>query len=379
MILDESSLRFLEELSNAPGPSGYEREAMLVIKRRLDGLADMCTDRLGSLVFSRSGPAGGPVVLLPGHIDEIGFSIGSVGEEGFLSFNPLGYWWDQSLISQKVRVLTRKGEVRGVITTAFPFAMEGRPSDKAVPQDAMYIDIGASSREEAEAMGVRVGDAAVPDSRFFTVTRPRIRNGQREGERTMAFGKALDNRIGAFLSAELVRSLAMSGTDHPNTVVGAATVQEEIAAQGAMTVSHMVRPDVAIALDVDISGDVPGTSRKVAPTRMGEGVAITTWDSRMVPNQALKELCIDICERNAIPYQLSHARATTDASVIHSSRLGVPSIVVGPSIRHMHSHVAIADLQDIDDTLRFLIELVKALDRPTVDSLTSIDGLRCGL
>ena len=350
----------------------------MVIKRRLDGLVDMCTDRLGSLFFSRRGTKDGPVVLLPGHIDEIGFSIGSIGPEGFLSFNPLGFWWEQSLIAQRVKVLTRKGEVEGVITTAFPFAMEGRPSEKAVPLDAMQIDVGATSREEAEAMGVRIGDAVVPDSRFFTVTRPRIQNGKRKGERTIAFGKALDNRIGAFLSTELVRSLAESGTAHPNTVVGAATVQEEIASQGAMTVSHMVRPDVAIALDVDISGDVPGTSRKVAPTRMGEGVAITTWDSRMVPNQQLKELCIRVCEDNAIPYQLSYARATTDAAVIHSSRLGVPSIVVGPSIRHMHSHVAVADLQDIDDTLRFLVELIKALDRPTVDSLTSIDGLRCG-
>jgi putative aminopeptidase FrvX len=375
--LDDGSLRFLEELSNAPGPAGYEREAMKVIKRRLDGLADMRTDRLGSLIYSRRGTDDGPVVLLPGHIDEIGFSIGSIDPDGFLSFNPLGYWWEQSLIGQRVKVLTRGGELRGVITTAFPFARESRP-DKPLSMDGMCIDIGASSREEATAMGVRVGDAAVPDSRFFTVTRPRIRDGAKDGERTIAFGKALDNRIGAFLSAELVRHLAESGMKHPNVIAGAATVQEEIAAQGAMTVSHLVRPDVAIALDVDISGDVPGSSSKVAPTRMGEGVSITTWDPRMVPNQALKELCIDICERNDIPYQLSHARATTDAAVIHSSRFGVPSIVVGPSIRHMHSHVAVADLQDIDDTLRFLIELSMALDRDTVDSLTSIDGLRCG-
>lgn len=367
----------MEELSNAPGPSGYEREAMKVIKRRLDGLADMCTDRLGSLIYSHNGTEGGPVVLFPGHIDEIGFSIGSIGPDGFMSFNPLGYWWEQSLIGQKVKVLTKEGELRGVIATAFPFARESKP-DKPLPLGGMCIDIGASSREEAEAMGVRVGDAAVPDSQFFTVTRPRVRDGEPDGERTVAFGKALDNRVGAFLSAELVRHMAEGGVKHPNTIVGAATVQEEIAAQGAMTVSRMVRPDVAIALDVDISGDVPGSSAKVAPTRMGEGVSITTWDPRMVPNQALKELCIDICERNDIPYQLSHARATTDAAVIHSSRFGVPSIVVGPSIRHMHSHVAVADLQDIDDTLRFLIELSMALDRDTVDSLTSIDGLRCG-
>ena len=242
----------------------------------------------------------------------------------------------------------------------------------------MYIDIGASNRDEASAMGVRIGDAVVPDSRFFTVTKPRVKDGRPAGERTMAFGKAFDNRVGAFLSAELVRILFEEKVAHPNTAVGAATVQEELWGQGGRTVSHMVRPDVAIALDVDVAGDVPGTSPALAPTKMGEGISITTWDTSMVPNQALKELCIDICERNGFPYQLSHAKGGTDAGVIHSTRLGVPSIAVGPSIRHMHSHVAIADLQDIDDTLRFLVELVKALDQRTVESLTSIGDLRCG-
>lgn len=377
--MDERSLRFLEELSNAPGPSGFEREAMLVVKRWLDGRVDsMCTDRIGSLVFTRRGTAEAPVILLPGHIDEVGFVVTSVTAEGFLSFHPLGYWWDQTLLGQRVDVLTRKGTVKGIIASAEPFAIEGGRTDKAVTRDAMFIDIGASNREEAAAMGVRIGDAAVPDSRFLTVTKPRIREGVAVDERTLAFGKAFDNRVGAFLSAELVRTLAEHDVPHPNTVVGAATVQEELLMQGGRTVSHLVQPDVAIALDVDVAGDAPGISPAVAPTRMGEGVSITTWDPTMVPNQALKELCIGICEDQGIPYQLSHARGGTDAGVIHATRLGVPSIAIGPPVRHMHSHVAIADLQDIDDTLRFLVELVKMLDRETVDSLTAIDGLRCG-
>ena len=119
--MDERSLRFLEELSNAPGPSGFEREAMLVVKRWLDGRVDsMCTDKIGSLVFTRRGTHESPVILLPGHIDEIGFTVGSVSPEGFLTFNPLGYWWDQTLLGQRVDVLTRRGQVKGVITAAAP-------------------------------------------------------------------------------------------------------------------------------------------------------------------------------------------------------------------------------------------------------------------
>jgi putative aminopeptidase FrvX len=162
-------------------------------------------------------------------------------------------------------------------------------------------------------------------------------------------------------------------------VVGAATVQEEIGLRGARTVANMLNPDVAIALEVDIAGDVPGIRPSEAPCRMGEGVAITTYDTSMVPNQGLKELAIDICEKKKIPYQLSHAKGGTDAGAIHMSNIGTPSVVLGVPTRHIHSHAGIIDMQDVENTLKLVVEMVKALDEETVRTFTTVSGLKCGL
>ncbi len=241
----------------------------------------------------------------------------------------------------------------------------------------MFIDIGASNRDEVAYMGVRIGDAAVPDSSFAIVDKARFKDGKEVGKRKIAFGKAFDNRVGAFLATELVRTLVKDNISHPNRIVGAATTQEEVGERGARTAANLVKPDMALVLDVDIAGDVPGITAAQAPSRMGEGVSITTWDASMVPNQGLKELCMDVCEKKGIPFQLSHSKGGTDGGVVHLSGIGVPSIVLGVPVRHIHSHVGVMDLDDIDCSMKLLLELSKVLDRKTVDGFTSIDGIEC--
>jgi putative aminopeptidase FrvX len=377
--MNQSSLQFLEHLSDLPGPSGFEREVVLAIRDHVRPHVDgMATDKMGSLVFTKKGSADAPTILLPGHIDEIGFVITSINDDGCISFNNLGYWSEYTLAGQRVQLMTRRGMVRGVIV-APPPPHAGDKNGGRPTMPGMQIDIGASNREEVVEMGVRPGDAVVPESKFFTAVKPRFRNGNREGERALAFGKALDNRIGAYLAAELMRTLAEARIDHPNTLVGAATVQEEVDERGARTIANMVRPDLALVLDVDMAGDVPGMTPQLAPSKMGEGVTITVWDSYMIPNQPLKELCIRTCEEKGIPHQLSYSKGGTDAGSIHMSNIGVPSIVLGPPVRHIHTHVGIVDLADVEATLRLLIELVQVLDKKTVESMTSIGGLKCGL
>jgi putative aminopeptidase FrvX len=185
-------------------------------------------------------------------------------------------------------------------------------------------------------------------------------------------GKAFDDRIGAFIAMEVVRKLAEEKTQHPNTVYGAATVQEEVGARGAATVSHIVDPDVAIVLEVDIAGDVPGVQPQEAPTRTGKGPSILTFDSSMIPNQKLKQFVINTAKRMKIPYQLSVVAAGgTDASRIHMSRAGCPSIVIGVPTRHIHSHVGILSFEDVENATRLTFELVKRFDKKTVSGLTA--------
>lgn len=372
--MDTKATKFFEELCNCNGPSGFEKEPVALLKRYVKPYADQVhSDKMGNLFFDKEGKKGGPVILIPGHIDEIGFLITSINPQGYMTFNQLGGWFDQVLLGQRVNIMGKDGLIPGVIACKPPHIMDAEERKKVVVKEKMFIDIGASNKEEAEAMGVRVGDAAVPESKFYSIVKKKFKDGKEAGERTVCFGKAFDNRVSAFMAAEIVRKLKEERIAHPNKVVGAATVQEEVGARGARTAANYVQPDVALVLDVDIAGDVPGIEAHQAPAKMGEGVAVTVYDASMIPNQPLKELVISICQKNDIPYQLAHvAMGGTDGGQIHQANIGCPTIALGVPTRHIHSHVGVIDMVDVDSTLKLVMELVKALDRKTVDSLTAI-------
>lgn len=362
-MVDKKSLNLLKEMLESFGPAGFELETGAIVKKAMKACADSVkTDKLGSVIFAHKGTADRPRVLLAGHIDEVGFVVSGIDEKtGFLTFSPLGGWWDQVLLSQRVVVRTEKGDLHGVIAAKPPHLLSAEEAKKVMEKKSMFIDIGATSKKEAEAMGVKMGDPVVPFSSFST-----IQNGK------LGMGKAFDDRIGAFIAMEVVRRLSEEKIKHPNTVYGAATVQEEVGARGAATVSHIVDPDVAIVLEVDIAGDVPGVQPSEAPAKMGKGPSILTFDSSMIPNQALKQFVIDTAKKLKIPYQLSLvAGGGTDASKIHMSRSGCPSIVIGAPTRHIHSHVGILSFDDVDNAIRLTLELIKRFDEKTVSSFTA--------
>jgi putative aminopeptidase FrvX len=362
-MIDKKALNLLQEMLESFGPAGFERETATIVKKAVKAYADeTTTDKLGSVIFSRKGTVERPRVLLAGHIDEIGFVVSGIdGKTGFLTFNPLGGWWDQVLLSQRVVVRTEKGDVQGVIAAKPPHLLPPEKQKKVVEKKTMHIDVGATSKPDAEKMGVEIGDPVVPWSPFSTI---------RDGK--LGMGKAFDDRIGAFIAMEVMRRLAEGKIKHPNTVYGAATVQEEVGARGAATVAHIVDPDVAVVLEVDIAGDVPGVQSSEAPTRMGKGPSILTYDASMIPNQPLKQFVIGTAKKLKIPYQLSMvAVGGTDASRIHMSRAGCPSIVVSVPTRHIHSHVGILSLEDVENAIKLTLELVRRFDKRTVESFTN--------
>ncbi len=367
-------MKFLEELTNCFGPSGFEKEPAKIVKAYVRRFSDkVYADKLGSLLFSKKGTSDSPVVLLPGHIDEVGFIVSSINKQGYLTFNPLGGWFDQVLLGQRVMIRAGKGLVPGIIAAKPPHLLPAEERSKVVVKEKMFIDIGASNEEEAKAMGVRIGNPVVPDSCFSTMQKRIFKDGKKSGSDTIAIGKAFDDRIGAWMAAEVVRNLAEKKVKHPNTVIGAATTQEEVGLRGARTTAFVVKPDVCITLEVDIAGDVPGIEANEAPTKMGLGPAITTYDSSMIPNQELIEFVIRTAERAKLPYQLSQiARGGTDAGVIHIANAGCPSVVMGVPTRHIHSHVGMLSMTDANNCIRLVTELVKRLDKKTVAGFTEV-------
>ncbi|MFB0543308.1 MAG: M20/M25/M40 family metallo-hydrolase, partial [Candidatus Bathyarchaeia archaeon] len=226
----------------------------------------------------------------------------------------------------------------------------------------MFIDVGATSGEEAEEMGVKIGDPVVPWSPFSLIQGGKV-----------AMSKAFDDRIGAFVLMEAIRRIKEKKIEHPNTVYGAATVQEEVGLRGAQTTAHLVDPDVGVVLEVDIAGDVPGIASKEAPAKMGKGPSLITFDRSMIPNQPLKELVIETAAKAQIPLQLSQVSGGgTDAGRIHIDRAGCPSVVIGVPTRHIHSHVGLLSLKDAENAVRLVIELIKRLDKETVGGFTAL-------
>lgn len=363
--MEETSVNLLKELSDSFGPSGFERETAAIVKREAQKHADeVLFDKLGSVVAKKRGTADSPKILLAGHMDEIGFVVTGIDEQtGFVTFNQLGGWFDQALLGHSVTVRTARGDVPGVIAAKPPHLLSPEEREKVVKKDSMFIDVGSTSREMTEKeIGVRVGDPAAPYARFALARGGRI-----------AIGKAFDDRVGTFVGLEVLRRLKAQGSEHPNTVYVAGTVQEEVGLRGASTVGNMVEPDLAFALEVDIAGDVPGIKKHEAPSRMGKGPSVLAYDATMIPNQPFKEFVIRTAEKEGIPYQLSVVPGGgTDAGKFHVVRAGAPAIVIGVPTRHIHSHAAIVDLSDVDGAVRLVSALIAKLDGATIKGFTQV-------
>jgi putative aminopeptidase FrvX len=362
-MLDEKALDVMKRMMEAFGPSGFEREVNALCKEYMVPYSDeVLLDKLGTVTFVSKGSREGPRVLMAGHTDEVGFIVSSISKEGFLTFNPLGGWWDQVLLGQRVLVRGCKGDIPGIIGAKPPHILPAEERNKVVEKKNMFIDIGATSDEEVEESGIRIGDPVVPWSPFSVIQSGKV-----------AMGKAFDDRIGTFILMEAIRRIKEQKIEHPNTVYGAATVQEEVGLRGAQTTAHVVDPDVAIVLEVDIAGDVPGIKPHEAQTKMGKGPGLITYDRSMIPNQPLKEFVINVAKQAQIPLQLSQVSGGgTDAGRIHVNKAGCPSVVITVPTRHIHSHVGLLSLKDVENAIRLVIEVVRRLDSETVEGFTSL-------
>ncbi len=354
--------KLLKELTEADGVSGYETEVRAVIRRHLKPLGTLTQDNMGSVICKRSGQKTKPKVMLAGHMDEIGFMVKHISSEGFIKFTTLGGWWDQVLLAQRVTIKTSKGDVAGVIGAKPPHLLAQEERNKVVTNKQMYIDIGAMSDKDVEAAGVAVGDPVVPYSEFTVLSNPKT-----------YMCKAFDDRVGCAVMISAMEGLKKKRS--PNAVYGVATVQEEVGVRGANTSVEMVSPDVAIILESDIAGDVPGIKPDESSTRLGGGPSMLLYDARMIPNLKLRDLVMDTAKKSKIPLQFTTMEGgATDGSVIHLHKNGVPTVVLGVPTRHIHSHHAIINRDDFDNTVKLLQAILMKLDAKTVSDITSFRG-----
>ena len=356
--MDQDELKILKELSESFGPPGFERETASIVKKYVKDFADeILIDKLGSVMFKIKGNAK-PVILIPGHIDEIGFVVSGIHKSGFLTFNTLGGWFDQVLLAQRVTVRTmRKGDRLGVITSVPPHVLTPEERKVLVTKDKMFIDVGCTSKEEVEKDGIRIGDPVVPVSAFHVMA---------NGKSYMS--KAFDDRIGVALAIDVLRHFYQA--PHPNVLCGVATAMEEVGTRGAKTSAEVINPDVAIVLEVSICGDVPGIEAEQSDIQLGAGPSLSLLDAYMIPNLKLRDLVVETAEELKIPLQFSTMiGGGTDGSEIHLHRVGVPTISLEVPARHIHSHASVIHRDDYDRALQLLVAVIEKLDEETVAGL----------
>jgi putative aminopeptidase FrvX len=353
----DKTLELLKELTEAHGVPGYETPIRAVIRKYLEPLGQLSQDKIGSLICNKQGTSESPRVMLAGHMDEIGFMVKHISKEGFLYFVPLGGWFDQIRLGQRVIVKTSTGDVVGVIGAKPPHLLPAEERTKVVEKKDMYIDIGVSNEEEAKAAGVRPGDPVVPRADFVALA----------GGKTY-LSKAFDDRVGTALVIDALQALQKD--DHPNSIYGVATVMEEVGLRGATTSVRAINPDVAIILESDIAGDVPGIRPEQSTVKLGKGPTVLLYDVRMIPNLKLRDLVFNLAEQLEIPLQTSAIEGgATDGGVIHLHDIGVPTIVLGVPARHIHSDSSIIHRDDYDNAVKLLVALIQRLDESTVAGL----------
>ena len=354
-----SSKELLARLSNTAGTPGNEGEIRKIIRRQLEGLAEFSYDKIGSVICRKKAGKESPKVMLAGHIDEVGFIVRLITDDGFIKFHNLGGWWGHTMLAQRVVIKTTKGDVPGVIG-AKPVHHLGQDERKNVMEiKDMYIDVGAKNRQEAMAeFGIMPGDHIIPNTLFSEMKNPRL-----------VSGKAFDDRVGTALFIEAFKHLAAE--ELPNAVYGVGTVQEEVGTRGAKTAVELINPDVAIVLESCPADDTPGFVKEESQGILGQGPQIRLFDPTMIPNRTFIRFVLDTAKNCNITHQVAvRTSGATDGRPIHIHNTGVPTVVIAPPIRYIHGHVGILHLDDYDNSLKLLMELLRRLDAKTVASFT---------
>ncbi len=334
----------LKRLCDAHGISGYEDEVREVVKAELESYVDeIRVDKLGNLICVKNGSEFKEMICA--HMDEIGFMVKSIDEKGFIRFAPIGGWFSQIALGQRV-IMHGERKVYGVIGCKPPHVMRDEERKKAVEFKDMFIDVGANSRDEVKGMGIEVGTP-------ITIDRELVRIGER------VTGKALDDRAGLAVMIE-----ALKRTKSTATIYAVATVQEEVGLKGARVSAYALEPDVALALDVCVATDFPGAESIHMDVKLGKGPVITIVDASgrgLIASRNVLRWLRETAEELNIPYQLEVAEGgTTDATAIQLTKEGIPSGVVSVPARYIHSPVEVVDLKDLENSANLV---AKALER----------------
>ena len=345
MALNEN----LEKLSNACGVTGSETPVRELLTQLIKPYVDEVNiDRLENIIAIKKGKPGKPKIMIAAHMDEIGLMVKTITKEGFLQFSKIGGIDDRILPAQKVTVHTKKGVYPGVIASKPPHVQKEDERRKVLAFDDLFIDVGAESKDVAEKMGLSIGNPVAFDTKYIALNK------------SIVMGKAFDNRAGCLAMVETLKLLVETDC----TVCAVGTVQEEVGLRGAGTAAFGIDPDIALALDVTVAGDVPGVRKYDTSVKTGKGPVLTVSDSGLITHPKILRWLLDTAEEEKIAIQLeSGLMGSTDAARITLTRQGIPSGTISIPTRYIHSPAAVLNIQDIENSAQLAAAAIKKISR----------------
>lgn len=341
--------QLLKELVETPGVSGNEHQIREKIKEKVEEHAeDVEVDNMGNLI-ARKG-SGDKTLMIATHMDQIGLTVQTIDENGFIRFSKVGGVTTQSLMNQRVTIHSFEGgKVTGVVGMKPPHVMDKEKRDKLPEEEQLFIDIGAEDEEDVEEAGIRKGD-------YITFERDYA-----ELQEDYVTSQALDNRVGCLIGIEALKKF---DNDYELAVVF--STQEEVGLKGAKTSAYSIGPDVALAVDTSIAGDVPGIDAQEADLDTGDGVEITMVQSKgrgLITPEKVRNWLVDTAEEEDHDYHRGvWEGGATDAAKIYLVKEGIPTGSLGVPTRHIHSATEMVKISDIEDTLEFLDDAFNSLD-----------------
>jgi putative aminopeptidase FrvX len=339
----------LEKLSNTCGVTGREEDVRkLMVKLMKPYVDEIAVDKLENVIAVKKGKPGSLKVMLAAHMDEVGLMVKTITKEGFLQFAKMGGIDDRILLAQNVIVHTQKGPLQGIIGSKPPHIQKEEERKKIVTYDNLFIDIGAENLKDADKMGVKIGDPISFDVKYSKIGKE------------LVIGKAFDDRVGCAIMIETLKQLENPGC----TIYAVGTVQEEVGLRGAATATFGVDPDVGIALDVTVAGDVPGVKEFDTSLKMGKGPVLTVADSGLITHPKILRLLMDAAEENKIAFQLETGLpGSTDAARMSLTRQGVPSGTVSIAVRYIHSPTGMLSLKDAENSTKLTAAAIQKIQR----------------
>lgn len=353
----------MRRLTEAPGPPAFEEAVRRVVVEELRKLgAAVEYDGLGSVHATLPGGEGGPRVMVTAHMDEVGLMVQHVTPAGFIRVKNLGGFLGQAYPDQRWTILGSQGPVTAISGLPTVHVTRGPQRDQVWSVEQIFLDVGATSREEVEAMGVRPGDGIAPWSPFTVLPNGRYA------------AKGWDDRVGLAVMIVAARRIRDEGIELPGDVVWVATTQEEVGLRGAQAAVELADPDVGISIEAGVSADYPGIGPTQAQERLGAGPGIFLLDSSMIPNRKLRDLFFRVADEAGLPLQADVLTGYgEDGAEIQRYDTGRPSVNMTVPTRYLHAHTGIIQRSDFDQAVDLLIEVLRRLDRDTVAEVASFE------